>query len=260
MSTFGSQVGSVHQLKKQLEKNSGGARSSGDTWIRYIPKDHGIVVRFLMEPDGWVVYNEAWDPNRRKSYPVPVDTVVPDEQRVSQRYLAQAVDTENDRVVPLCLPKSLMSQVVARYEKYGTITDRDYELSKTGTGLDTTYMMDPEPPLARKLDKYDLLDLEEVLMGAYNNYAGTDEDDDSVPVASTAEPPTASLLDEEDDEDEVIHVVPDSEEDAPVKYSAEDLSGKPIGELRAIARDLSISPRGMSVSDLIDAITGSDGF
>lgn len=255
--SFGSQVGSVHRLKQSLSKTGGQGRTSSDTWIRYIPKDNPIVVRFLLEPDGWVVYTEAWDNDKRKSYPVPEGTFVPDDHRTSTRYLAQAVDTETDRVVPLCLPKSLMNQVVARYDKYGTIIDRDYELSKSGTGLETTYMMDPEPPLARKLDKYDLLDLEEVLGGAYNAYSGEGmvTSEEAVPVAPQPVPVAPAPS-----EDDPITVVPEAEKGDDPTFTREDLNGRPIGELRAIARDRGISPRGMSVDQLIDAITGDDAL
>lgn len=253
--SFGNQVGSVHRLKQSLSKTGGQGRTSSDTWIRYIPKDNPIVVRFLLEPDGWVVYTEAWDNDKRKSYPVPGDTFVPDEHRTSTRYLAQAVDTETDRVIPLCLPKSLMNQVIARYEKYGTIIDRDYELSKSGVGLETTYMMDPEPPLARKLDKYDLLDLEEVLGGAYAAYSGEGmvTTQAEVPVAPAPVPVAAP------DDDDPIDVVPEAEK-VEVTYTRADLDGRPIGELRAIARDCGISPRGLSVGALIDSIVGDDAL
>lgn len=92
---FGQKVGSIKDLKQSLKKGTG-------TFIKYIPKekDGTITVRFLDEPDEWVQYREVFDQVRRKSYPVP-DEGMPGypspDARVSDRYLVNALDTENDK-------------------------------------------------------------------------------------------------------------------------------------------------------------------
>lgn len=255
--SFGTKVDSVHKLKKSLEKSSSGGDS--DAWIKYVPKDSDLTVRFLTEPDEWVKYEEAWDDDARRgkggSFPVPDDMQLDPDVRVSVRYLASALNMDDDRVIPVCLPKSLMTQVVSRYDRYGTMVDRDYTLSKTGKGLDTTYLLDPEPPLARKLDKYQQLDLEAVLAGAYQSYrseldpTADDGEDDEIPVHADDDPDgpdasTALVADEADD----------------TALTAEELEEQPIASLRVLARAQKIDPRGMSKADLVIAITGADAF
>lgn len=166
---FGQKVGSIKDLKKNLERGTG-------TFIRYIPKNGALTVRFLTEPDEWLSFKEVFDTVRRKSYPVPEEGMpgYPDpDQRVSTRYLVNALDTETDKVIPLQLPKDLVNQLVIRYERDETMLDRDYELFRTGEGLDTTYGLTPEAAMARKVDKYTHLDLEQVLQDAYEAVWGS---------------------------------------------------------------------------------------
>ena len=252
--SFGSKIGSVSALKKSLEKTSS---SGGDVWVKYIPKNSDLVVRFLTEPDEWVLYSEAWDSEARNgkgsSYPISTDMVIPDDQRVSKRYLAAAVDIDGDRVVPVCIPRSLMQQVISRYERYGTMVDRDYALSRSGAGLDTTYMMDPEPPLARKLDKYSALDLEAVLAAAYDSYLIENGGDQIAPapvedIPVHSEVPVVAVEATPDDE---------SDEDA---ISREDLSEMTVASLRAIARGQKLTVGGFTKDEIIDAILGADSF
>ncbi len=162
---FGRKVGTMADLKKDLSKGS-------STFIKYIPKNGAITVRFIQEPEGnWEAFKEVFDQTRRKSYPVPPDESMPGypdpDDRVSTRYLANAVDVESDRVIPIQLPKDLANQLFVRYERYETLCDRDYELFRSGEGLDTVYGCTPDSPTAMKLDKYTPLDLEKVLQDAY---------------------------------------------------------------------------------------------
>lgn len=175
--TFGSKVGSIGDLKKKLAKSTG-------AFIQYIPKesDGTITGRFITEPDEWVSFKEVFDEVRRKSYPVPEEGMPGypgPEDRVSNRYLANFVITArsdgkapDDKVVPLQLGKDIANQLVIMYEKNGTMMDRDFELGRSGSGLDTTYYMIPEGPTPRKLDKYTLLDLEQVLEDTYMSVWG----------------------------------------------------------------------------------------
>jgi hypothetical protein len=267
---FGNKVGSIAQLKKSLEKNSS---TSDDVWIKYVPKDGELTVRFLTEPDEWVLYHEAWDPAGREgkgtSYPVPNDMEVPDDQRVSKRYLASAVDVDTDRVIPICIPTSLMQAVVLRYEKHGTIVDRDYELARQGKGLDTQYLLSPESPLPRKMDKYEPLDLEAVLGGAYNSYAGItsaptvdvsdipvhDADEELVPKdRPTAEEASSMAAEAAELEDDISADTPDG------ALTRDEIMGLPLAAVRTLARAASISTSGMTKEELADALTGADAL
>jgi hypothetical protein len=264
-------VGTIGSLKKQLEKGGG---STGAGRLQWIPANGSITVRFLTEPDGWANYLEHYDKGIRSYFPCTGDNDCEgckargeDDWAPSSRYLANALDTEKDRVVALKLPKDLVTRLVARYEKYDTLMDRDYELSRIGTGKDDTfYDATPEPASARKLTKYQLVDLEDVLQDAYNavwNPTGAvddpaaDDDDDELekpaqkagkPVAKSRPAPKFQAdeddddVPEEDDEEEDV-----AEDDDPVDaaeeedyYSESELKKMTMAELRAIAKDYGI--------------------
>jgi hypothetical protein len=179
---FGQKVTSVKNLKQGL-KSKGGL-------ITWIPKEASLNVRFLTEPDGWCKYTEIWSEVSNAGYPMPEEGQpgYPDpEQRKNVRYLANAVDVDANRGIVLQMPKSLVNQLVVRYDKYETITDRDYELFKTGSGLDTDYGLSPEPASKRKVDQYPIQDLEEVLQKTYDSVWGdSDAGEDEGPPARPA--------------------------------------------------------------------------
>ena len=41
----------------------------GGRWIKYVPKNGSINVRFIEEPENWVNCPEHYDQTRRKSFP-----------------------------------------------------------------------------------------------------------------------------------------------------------------------------------------------
>lgn len=225
---IGQRMGNLKTLKKTLAKGG-----SGGAWIKYIPKNSSMNVRFIQEPEEWVNYVEHYDQTIRKSYPCNSEASCPGcatGERKSNRYLANAVDVDSDRVIPLQMPKDLANRLVVRYERNGTMTDRDFELSRAGEGLDTTYDLDAGAVDRRKIDKYTPLDLIKVLEDAYAEVFGADvedaDDDDDAdevePVKITgtvkqrAKSKAVQALDEDDDEEEV----------APPKAAAKKLAKK----------------------------------
>ena len=94
--------------------------------------------------------------------------------RPSQRFLAQVVDRESDQVIALKMPKDLANRLVVRYERYQTIMDRDYEIMRSGKGLDTTYDVTPEPASEFDSSKYTKIDLLDILQTAYKSSMGND--------------------------------------------------------------------------------------
>lgn len=225
MPKFGKQMNSIKELKKNLKKGS----SKG--FINFIPKNGSITVRFLEEPERWVNYIEVYDQTIRKGYPLPDDETMPGfdpDLRRSSRYVANALDINNDRVIALQMPKDLVNQLVRYYEKYDTITDRDYELMRDGEGFDTTYAAAPEEKVKRQVAKYDLKDLEEVLEAAYNDVWGEgdddDEDDEPKPARKRASKAAASKRKAkfEEDEDDDIDDDDDDDEDLDDDVDADD--------------------------------------
>lgn len=162
------QFASVKEVKESLKKGGG---SKG--WIKNIPAE-GLTVRFLGEPETWFGYFEYW--TGEGFCPMAEGEILPDGVKASFRYLVSAVDTETDQVLALKLPKTAANSLMLKYEKYGTVTDRDYELDKHGSGLDTTYEVTPCAPAARSLDKYEEVNLEEVLIDARRQSLGEDDE------------------------------------------------------------------------------------
>jgi hypothetical protein len=216
---IGQKMGSLKTLKQSL------AKGGNNAWIKYIPKNGSMNVRFIQEPEEWINYVEHYDTVLRKSFPCNGEQGCPGCQgdaRKSSRYLANAVDVDNDRVIPLQMPKDLANRLVVRYERNGTLTDRDFELSRSGDGLDTVYDLDAGAADRKKIDKYSPLDLIKVLTDAFNEVFGSDtDDDDSAPVVPKSKPKpiqrskAAKMLDkhepdvdDEKDEDEVEVEVP----------------------------------------------------
>ncbi|QZE10851.1 ssDNA binding protein [Gordonia phage ChisanaKitsune] len=181
-------AGTIKSLKASLKR--GGAGS----FIKNVPKDSGITVRFLTEPDEWVKYREYYSENTEPRYFPDVEGMDPDFvadlDKPSTRYLACAVDVDSNEVIPIKMPKSLVESLMKKYDKYDTILDRDYELVKDGEGFDTSYEAIPEAPKRRNLKQFDVLDLMDVLEKQLPKELVGDDDDD--------EPPFD--MDEDDDE------------------------------------------------------------
>lgn len=178
-------MGSMKAVKESLKK---GANSGFKQYIKNIPAD-GISVRFLTEPEEWFGYQEYWDESARTFVPMVEGEILPDGAKASFRYLANALDVENDRVIPLKLAKTVANVLILKYDKYDTMMDRNYDCQKHGEGLDTTYDVTPDAPSKMNLTKYDLLDLDKVLSDARAEATGdradAPEEEDEPTVVAT---------------------------------------------------------------------------
>jgi hypothetical protein len=154
-------------------------KKGGGAFIKNVPKE-GITVRFMTEPEEWINYKEHYDPELKAYYPCIEGDCPGCEQNIktSKRYLTNAIDREDDRVVPLKLPADAANRVVIKFDKYGTILDRDYTIERFGEGLDTKYEVSPEAPEKIRLSKYEPLDLMKALKDSWNNAFGEDDDED----------------------------------------------------------------------------------
>lgn len=214
----GGKVKSMAALKKSLKKGGG----SG--FIQSVPGDGDLMVRFLTEPNEWVEYFEHYDEDEKKFAPCTDDCMycASGDDRPSQRYLANALDVAEGKVIALRLAKTLASNIMKKYERFKTLLDRDYSLSREGTGFDTEYDVIPEPETKLKLSKYEKLDLWAILEAQLDE--DEDEEEEATPRKRTASKRTASKTvvkkkraapepddDDDDDDDD------DAEEFAPKK-------------------------------------------
>lgn len=195
-------IGSMQKLKKSL-KNTGG----GGNFLTRVSKD-GLTVRFLTEPDQWIEYYEHFD-DERKFYPCSDDCPgCKDNNRPSKRYLVRALDRNDNKVVGLVLPGTLAKTLTdVMYEKFSTLLDRDYELIRTGEGMnDTRYTTVPESPKSVRLSRYsadkpvDSGDLMEMLEESYNRAFDMDDED----ADTDSDEDLLEDVDDEDDEDEPV--------------------------------------------------------
>lgn len=215
---FGRKTGSLKKLKESLAKGGNGI------FIKYVPKNGEMNVRFIQEPEEWVAYAEHYDELLKQSYPCNGEASCPGcsaGERKTARYLANAVNLDDqDRVMALQLPKTLANRLVVRYEKWGSLTNRDIELSRTGEGTDTQYDFDAGAVDRKNIAKYQPLDLLDVLEKVYDSVFGAgveDDDEDDKPAVKKGRATTASTRrrakveePEEDEDDE-----PEEEEDEP---------------------------------------------
>lgn len=234
MAIRGGKVKSIKALKSSLKKGSTGS------YLERI-KEEGFLARFLQEPEEWIEYFEYYDEADKAFYPevegvtLPIDSKSGEKVKPSKRYLANAIDVNENKVVPLVLPKSVAAILLKRYEKYGTLLDRDYELSREGTGYDTEYDAVGEPPSRMSLSKYDPLDLIQVLESQLPGGDDDDEDDDdeedtprrksskrSQSATKRSRPSPSDLANDPFDDDE-----DDDDDDEPVYRNRDDVwSGK----------------------------------
>jgi hypothetical protein len=260
----GGHVGSIASLKKRLKKGSGGQ------YLSRVPGDGALTVRFLTEPDEWIEYFEHFD-QMRKFYPCTDNCPgCLEGDKPSKRYLSNAVDTQENKVIPLVLPASAASSLVKKYDKYATLLDRDYEIARSGTGFDTEYEVTPEPPTKMNLNRFDALDLM-ALLGAQLEDEDEDADDDDKPAKAAAKPkpgrrkaaPVAD--DDEEDEDEAAEDDEDTDtedesddadaDDEDDVYSEEALNDMSPAEVKAVMKEAGwtlADLRGKSKDDMIE--------
>lgn len=265
----GGKVKSIATLKSSMKKGGGGSQ-----YLTRVPADGTLTVRFLTEPTEWVTYFEHYD-QVRKFYPCTDDCPGCTEgDRPSARYLSNALDVGESRVIPLVMPKSMAGSVLKKYEKYATLLDRDYELSRSGTGLDTEYDVTPEPPTKMNIDRFDLLDLMVILEGqlesadSASSSSSDDDDDDDAPATKRARKDAPKSVaaaitgaaddDDEDDEDEDDDSSDDAgDDDEYAEYRREVLETKTLKQLRQIALDLEWTEadiKGLDSDGIIDMI------
>lgn len=186
-------VGSVKRLKEATKR-------SGASLIKTVGADEPLVVRFMEEPDEWIEYEEYYSEDTEPRYFPAIEGLDPDFvselRKPSKRFLANAVDVSDNQVVALKLPAVVANSLAKKAEKFGTIIDRDYELSREGSGLQTEYEVTPEPPSRMNLRRFKTLDLLDILA-------------QQVPL---------ELRDEDDDDDPPFE--PDEDDDEPIRRPA----------------------------------------
>lgn len=193
--TIGKKVGSLQNLKASLSGKGGNSSR-----ITNIPTE-GLLVHFTSEVDEWIGYWRYYDPTSKRYVPMEESERAPEGCRSQYRYVAQALDVNNDTMIALDIPSSLAETLSVITERYGTIMGRDFLIVRSGTGLDTSYQALPEDKIKRPLHAYEPIDLPDLLvkvrMAALGAAAVTP--DEPAP-ARRAEKPVITTDDDDDDD------------------------------------------------------------
>lgn len=196
-------LGSVKAVKQSLKKG-------GVAGVKNIPANDSITVRFLDEPEDWHGYYEHW---MKPNNPIPCATDEcdgcesddPEEQRKNFRYLANAYVVDDQKVWAVKLPKSLVEILMNFHAKYkGTLLDRDYDLSKSGSGKEgTKYMAAPDDKQKMDLSRFDKkkYNLSELLSAMLNGDVEEDDDDEDDDEPMSKPKKSKSKTPWDDDED-----------------------------------------------------------
>jgi hypothetical protein len=179
---------SSEQELHQLMTRKGG---DGIPLLRLTEDQNTVTVRFLTEPLEWFCYRSYFDAEDKRSYLVEEGESSPNGESVRSKWLANVLNIESDRVMVVDMPQSLAEQIYTRWakSKAGTIMDRDFELLRSGSGKNnTSYQASPEAPLKRLLDKYEIIDLEEILEFMFTPRVDDDDlDTEPAPKPTTRE-------------------------------------------------------------------------
>lgn len=189
-------------------------------------KEGTTVVRFLEELEDWTAYWETYNPEGRNGkgafFPSPGKDSPYNGERSSRRYLVNCL--VNGNVTIYKVPASLIDRIARRADKFGTLTDRDYEITRSGKGLQTEYDIEVGDKAKLDLSAYQnqILSHEKMLQDAFMEAWGKlpgDEDEDQSPreekpakrevksetkVAEGEDPPSEPQREQEGDAEETI--------------------------------------------------------
>lgn len=209
--------GSVKAARTALKGN----RANGA--LRRLKADETIKVRFLEEPDDWfeaqyhwIGGNFVWCNQQRSCLGCKAG------DRPKTTVLANAVifdsedDREHNKVVVMQMTPTLANTLLKFHEKRETLLDRDYDLTREGSGVnDTVYSADPDDPKTRKMSRFenDIHDIEAIISAEINSDGDDDEDDDEPRSTRRKSTTTKKSSRRRDDDDEYEDEDDDEEEE-----------------------------------------------
>lgn len=266
----GGKVKSVDDLKDSLDKVQEKI-DNPTTWVKSIPEGE-IRVRFLTEPDGWFEYEEHWSKAFSGYHACPGDDSCPTcglpGTSTSLRYLANAYAIKETRVsgkkpgtfdmgrvIPLKIPMDVAQRLMTKYQRSAedpddrTLMDRDYTITRQGSGTNTMYDVEKEDKSSFTLD-VELFDLEKILIDQYHDTFG--EYPGGEAPAPKDETPEKNL---DDEGDEVPFEKPASDDSDEDVLTLDDLRKMELPELINVCEILKIDvPDEPTQTQLIDMI------
>jgi hypothetical protein len=173
-----SKPGDMTRLKRAL-KESGG----GDKWFHRVPADDEFTFRLMVEPYEFTQFKQHFMDG--KSFPCNEgDCEGCDEGNdVRPVWVAPVVDTIENRVRALQVPKGIVEELMKKADRHGTVLDRDWILIRVGSGKDNTrYELDSHVPKRRDMSIYEEPDIEAMLESQLEEALGErDEEEEDEP-------------------------------------------------------------------------------
>ena len=188
-------------------------------------------VRFLHEPFGktpWVEYYEHYVPGGgggNGAYVPCIDNCRLDgDVRAGKRWYVNVWDRDSKQVRLLKLTGAMVENLIIKYERRGTIMDRDYSITRTGEGTDTKYHIEAEEKERFDQRNIKLIDIVQYLDQQAQAYYG----------GSRGLKARSSSIDDDEDEDDVEDVEDEDEDEdeAPRRKTAAKTSRRraPVDE------------------------------
>lgn len=183
-----------------------------------------IKVRFLEEPSDWFEAHYHWLGGKFQwcSQDKSCEGCKSGD-RPRSLVLANAVifgsedEREHGKVVVMQMPPTLANTLLKFHEKRHTLLDRDYDLTREGSGQnDTVYSADPDDPKARKMSRFanSFHDIEAIITAEIGGGDTEDDDDDDEPRSTHKKVvKKSSKRREEEDDDEYEDEDESDEED-----------------------------------------------
>lgn len=167
-------------------------------------------VRFLHEPFGktpWVEYYEHYVPGGGGGNGAYVPCIencrLDGDIRAGRRWYVNVWDRDSKQVRLLKLTGAMVENLIIKYERRGTILDRDYSITRTGEGTDTKYHIEAEEKERFDQRNIKLIDIEGYLDQQAQSYYG----------GGSRMKARASGIDDEDEEDEDFEKEDEDDED-----------------------------------------------
>lgn len=169
-----------------------------DVWIKGF-REGDTRIRFLQPTKDWVTYREHFAQEIKMFMPCSEEPDCPccesEYEKTRNRSRKYAVNTldETGRHGVHKVGSRMRRVLKGREERLTSITDRDYVISRSGSGMDTVYDIDPGEKYEIE-DLPDLHDIGELINEAYERalqaFSGDDQDpaDDEDPVEETPKP------------------------------------------------------------------------
>jgi len=166
-------------------------------------------VRFLHEPfdrrNPWVEYYEHYVPGAGGGNGAYVPCIencrLDGDVRAGKRWYVNVWDRDSKQVRLLKLTGAMVENLIIKFERRGTILDRDYSITRTGEGTDTKYHIEAEEKERFDQRNIKLIDIVQYLDQQAQSYYG----------GSRGLKARSSSIDDDDDED--VEDVEDTEDE-----------------------------------------------